>query len=168
MKRMLWTLLTITLLVGVSGCCWPHSRGLAGGNCPHGTAESEMACGAECDAEACQQCGGEGCESCSGGVCQDCGGQGCETCGPAGCDPSEIAGCQACGGAGCEACRGARCGRCGRVRLAACGLPGCGGCAGRGAYPITPGPPSAAITYPYYTIRGPRDFLAKNPPSIGP
>ena len=24
------------------------------------------------------------------------------------------------------------------------------------------------ITYPYYTTRGPRDFLAKNPPSIGP
>ena len=24
------------------------------------------------------------------------------------------------------------------------------------------------ITYPYYTNRGPRDFLAKNPPSIGP
>lgn len=31
-----------------------------------------------------------------------------------------------------------------------------------------PGPPAAAITYPYYTVRGPRDFLAKNPPSIGP
>ena len=27
---------------------------------------------------------------------------------------------------------------------------------------------SARITYPYYTTRGPRDFLAKNPPSIGP
>ncbi len=32
----------------------------------------------------------------------------------------------------------------------------------------TPGPPTGAITYPYYTIRGPRDFLADNPPSIGP
>lgn len=32
-----------------------------------------------------------------------------------------------------------------------------------------PAPPSTgAITYPYYTTRGPRDFLAKNPPSIGP
>lgn len=30
------------------------------------------------------------------------------------------------------------------------------------------GPPSAAITYPYYTTRGPRDFLLKNPPPIGP
>jgi hypothetical protein len=30
------------------------------------------------------------------------------------------------------------------------------------------GPPTGAITYPYYTTRGPRDFLAKNPESIGP
>jgi hypothetical protein len=30
-----------------------------------------------------------------------------------------------------------------------------------------PGPPSAQVGYPYYTLRGPRDFLADNPPSIG-
>jgi hypothetical protein len=33
------------------------------------------------------------------------------------------------------------------------------------------GPPlqqMPAVGYPYYTTRGPRDFLAKNPPSIGP
>ena len=30
------------------------------------------------------------------------------------------------------------------------------------------GPPVGAVTYPYYTVRGPRDFLARNPPSIGP
>lgn len=29
-------------------------------------------------------------------------------------------------------------------------------------------PPSAQITYPYYTIRGPRDFLDPNPRGIGP
>ena len=29
------------------------------------------------------------------------------------------------------------------------------------------GPPSAAVAYPYYTVRGPRDFLMNNPPSIG-
>ncbi len=33
---------------------------------------------------------------------------------------------------------------------------------------VNPGPPSGTIAYPYYTIRGPRDFLANNPPSIGP
>jgi hypothetical protein len=29
------------------------------------------------------------------------------------------------------------------------------------------GPPAAQVGYPYYTIRGPRDFLIDNPPSIG-
>ncbi len=29
------------------------------------------------------------------------------------------------------------------------------------------GPPSAAVAYPYYTNRGPRDFLQNNPPNIG-
>ena len=29
------------------------------------------------------------------------------------------------------------------------------------------GPSSAAVAYPYYTVRGPRDFLMDNPPSIG-
>ena len=30
------------------------------------------------------------------------------------------------------------------------------------------GPPTAAVAYPYYTTRGPRDFLDRNPQSIGP
>lgn len=30
------------------------------------------------------------------------------------------------------------------------------------------GPPSPTYGYPYYTARGPRDFLLNNPPSIGP
>ena len=56
----------------------------------------------------------------------------------------------------------------------ACPPCGChGGCAGgRGAgvgeEEAAGGPPSGATAYPYYTVRGPRDFLAKNPPSIGP
>lgn len=29
------------------------------------------------------------------------------------------------------------------------------------------GVPTAAIAYPYYTNRGPRDFLINNPPTIG-
>lgn len=29
------------------------------------------------------------------------------------------------------------------------------------------GPPTAAVAYPYYTTRGPRDFLNPNPPTIG-
>jgi hypothetical protein len=41
-----------------------------------------------------------------------------------------------------------------------------GECAGPEAQAA--GPATGTITYPYYTTRGPRDFLAKNPPSIGP
>lgn len=37
-----------------------------------------------------------------------------------------------------------------------------------GEYEFAAGPPTGAVTYPYYTNRGPRDFLAKNPRSIGP
>ena len=52
-----------------------------------------------------------------------------------------------------------------------------GGAHGTPGYPHHPhyqreyvgpqGPPTAAVAYPYYTIRGPRDFLIDNPPSIG-
>ena len=35
-------------------------------------------------------------------------------------------------------------------------------------YEFAAGPPTGATTYPYYTNRGPRDFLARNPRSIGP
>lgn len=30
------------------------------------------------------------------------------------------------------------------------------------------GPETGSVMYPYYTLRGPRDFLMSNPPSIGP
>jgi hypothetical protein len=39
------------------------------------------------------------------------------------------------------------------------------GGAARAADPV---PPAGVVTYPYYTLRGPRDFLLANPPSIGP
>lgn len=62
----------------------------------------------------------------------------------AACDPGGIVDCGRCGA------RHARGGPCGP------GGPGIG--AG----------PTGAITYPYYTLRGPRDFLDRNPPSVGP
>ncbi|HEX3991779.1 MAG TPA: hypothetical protein VHX39_11475 [Acetobacteraceae bacterium] len=37
-----------------------------------------------------------------------------------------------------------------------------------GEYEFAAGPPSGSTTYPYYTTRGPRDFLARNPRDIGP
>ena len=33
---------------------------------------------------------------------------------------------------------------------------------------LAAGPSQGAVTYPYYTTRGPRDYLDPNPPSIGP
>ncbi len=30
------------------------------------------------------------------------------------------------------------------------------------------GPPTGSVTYPYYTVRGPRDFLLDSPPGIVP
>jgi hypothetical protein len=45
-------------------------------------------------------------------------------------------------------------------------------CPHAGGYPeqpaFQPGPPEGQVAYPYYTTRGPRDFLMSNPPSIGP
>jgi hypothetical protein len=65
-------------------------------------------------------------------------------------------------------------GRC--VRCRDCDGHGCRLCGGRGFIDrggnggdqAAAGPATGAITYPYYTNRGPRDFLAKNPASIGP
>jgi hypothetical protein len=39
---------------------------------------------------------------------------------------------------------------------------------GQEAAAPAPGPTSAAVAYPYYNLRGPRDFLERNPQSIGP
>ena len=49
---------------------------------------------------------------------------------------------------------------------ATCRDQGCGQC--RGPAYTASGPASGAVTYPYYTTRGPRDFLARDPGTIGP
>ncbi len=33
--------------------------------------------------------------------------------------------------------------------------------------PFQAGPPTGQVAYPYYSVRGPRDFFMDNPPSIG-
>jgi hypothetical protein len=61
-----------------------------------------------------------------------------------------------------------------RVAGGFCGCHGCvaGGICPTGTYPeqpqFSPGPPVGQVAYPYYTVRGPRDFLRDKPPSIGP
>ena len=78
-------------------------------------------------------------------------------CGP-GCDDGCTYGpydCSACG-----ACRNA----CGGF-----GAPGPGMArSGDQRYNFQPGPPVGQTAYPYYTVRGPRDFLLDNPPQLGP
>ena len=54
-----------------------------------------------------------------------------------------------------------------------CGVSGClaGDCSHRQAFrpqARPAGPPAAAVGYPYYTHRGPRDFFMKNPIPLGP
>ncbi|MEM9588676.1 MAG: hypothetical protein AAGA03_15450 [Planctomycetota bacterium] len=47
------------------------------------------------------------------------------------------------------------------------GLLGHRAAASMESVPFQPGPPTGQVAYPYYTHRGPRDFLMDNPPSIG-
>lgn len=74
---------------------------------------------------------------------------------------------------GCDECGGGACGRFAeRVACGFCSGP-CGSmCPNAGGYPEYPafnqGPPVGQVAYPYYTVRGPRDFLRDNPPTIGP
>jgi hypothetical protein len=80
-------------------------------------------------------------------------------------------------------CRSGDCANvCGDACGGACGKGGCGN--GYGVHPLKTagfgphpgqhpqaqpaGPPVGQYGYPYYTLRGPRDFLQNNPPSIGP
>lgn len=73
---------------------------------------------------------------------------------------------------GCGPCT--TCPNCGRNYCGTGPAPGCGCCpfcgcgpSGDHNYNFSPGPPVAQTAYPYYTLRGPRDFLLGNPPSIG-
>ncbi len=103
MKRAMYSVLTVFVLVGLTGCVAQHGRSP--------TTYMDDSC-----AQA-----SENYQSCD--------------------DPGRLVRCRMCRDRGCQEC-------CEEVN--------------------TPGPPTGAITYPYYTTRGPRDFLADNPPSIGP
>jgi hypothetical protein len=96
---------------------------------------------------------------CNDGVCRA---SACMDCNEGSCSPCNCSGC-ACGGP-CQ--RMAE-----RVAGGFCGCAG-GGVCPTGTYPespaFQPGPPVGQVAYPYYTVRGPRDFLLDKPASIGP
>jgi hypothetical protein len=113
------------------------------------------------------------------GVCDECASCGC---------PVDQCSCGSACGAGCDAC-GGKC-RCLIEGMASGWCGPCGGGYGPGGYgaggggpfggvllhkhgypeypAFNPGPPHGQVAYPYYTTRGPRDFLRDNPPHIGP
>lgn len=108
-------------------------------------------------------------------------------CGSLGCSAGCASGCatSTCGcGCGCDSCNifSGGCGvQCCSTQRGGCGHPGCGmrggGFLGGGS--LTPrgwdgqralvsGPATGSVTYPYYTVRGPRDFLTLDNRPIGP
>jgi len=102
-----------------------------------------------------------------GGACQDgaCEDGACQqgACGPEGCPTG---GCQTCQDG---TCRTPHVGRYGGLAKHHLSPEERAAVEGSDYGAIAPaGPPTGAVAYPYYTTRGPRDFLAKNPPSIGP
>ncbi len=103
-------------------------------------------------------CGCDTCCECTCGCPEDCccdPGCGCSD-GCCGCDSG---GC--CGNGGCDPCQKIV----GKIASGGC-------CPHSNGYPASynyaPGPPVGQTAYPYYTTRGPRDFLQNNPPTIGP
>ncbi len=127
----------------------------------------DVCCGDSCDASC--GCSDSCCNAscgCSDGCCDaSCG------CSDGCCDASCGCSDSCCGegcGSGCSSCGGAGCGLCQRM----VGRVANGFCPHAAGYPemynFTPSPPVGQTAYPYYTVRGPRDFLQSNPPSIGP
>ncbi|MBX3412198.1 MAG: hypothetical protein KF708_05720 [Pirellulales bacterium] len=167
MKRVLLSLAMLAFLGSSTGCCLVDRIF----HCHHGwcgPSTYEDCCWEGHDCGGCGGCCDTGCDSCGGG-CDSCGGGGCSS-----------GGCSSCGGGsydtGCTGCGGgdmyADSGMHGGPMMA--GGPGCAnGHCNLAARRLAntqgpPGPPTAAVTYPYYTNRGPRDFLARNPGNIGP
>ena len=156
MKHVLFLCLAVMLVTATSGCLrknkhWNNNNYLVGPAC--GPACHDGACGPQC--ADCEQYGCPTCDACGGtGYCQ---GNGCDACQGGGCDQ--------CGGGPCTVCNG-----CGSLHHHKCYLHKVAhqNRLASMRYPANPGPPTAGVTYPYYTNRGPRDFLNPNPRGIGP
>jgi hypothetical protein len=139
--------------------CAEHSALCQGGNCCCGLFDRYRGCG----------CGGAGCNECG--------------CGSGAPGPYDCSACNSPGwgcpgygygsGHGFGKCRGLCHGAGAILRngyCCCCGAPAPGCCCNSGdsRYNFMPGPPIGQTAYPYYTLRGPRDFLLNNPPKLGP
>ncbi|HWA98474.1 MAG TPA: hypothetical protein VG713_08275 [Pirellulales bacterium] len=152
MKRLMLATLIAVAVGSSSGCCL-FDR-LFG--CPRGY--PMPGCGG------CSSCGGcDSCGDCYQGGCY----QGCDGCQTGDCGSPNGGGCPTCGPDGGAACDG---GCQGPFRHAGYRQPVPGGPPGicNWGQRRYMGPPTGQVMYPYYTTRGPRDFLNPNPPSIGP
>jgi len=161
-------LLVVVAAIGLASTGCAQNGILGGSKCRDGSCHvtrSQRAPRPEIVRTACRT-GGCLTDRCASGC--DCGAE-CSDCGPGGC---ALGGCRGngCFGNGNGNGNGCGPGSCGRCR--GCLSGGCCLCPHSGGYPeaqnFTPSPPTGQVAYPYYTTRGPRDFLQSNPPSIGP
>ncbi len=151
MNRWLWMASLIALVSGTSGCLHHNTRG----GCQTG----------QCGTGACNSCGKGGLLGklgCNG----NCGSSGCRT----GCIPGPIGWQQ--GGMNYSAHLHPHCGTqghggIGHGMVAQHLMPGHYAAQQIQNQPFNAGPPTGTVAYPYYSHRGPRDFLLDNPPSIG-
>jgi hypothetical protein len=172
MNRWLWIGSLAGLLVVSTGCLHHQTRG----GCSTGNCGASAGSGGACPTGTCGDAGsvegGYASASCGNGDCGNgsCGNGNCGNGGKGLLGKMNVGGCQACNGGrpGCVA---------GKIGWQQGGLdysshlrPGLlGHHAGErlNSRPFTPGPPTGQVAYPYYTVRGPRDFLLNDPPTIG-
>jgi hypothetical protein len=151
MKRAYGLLILVAMIGMTSGCSIIDRLFLLNTDGPY--AQTGMNGGGHCRDGACQD------GACQDGQCSP-GGQ-CDACGPGGCQ----VGCRDCAAGHCKR----HVGRYGGLAKHHLSPEEKAALAASDYGATTPaGPPTGAVAYPYYTTRGPRDFLAKKPPSIGP
>jgi hypothetical protein len=153
------------------GGCETGSCGSGGCSSCEQATSSGILSKVKCKMASRKQCG---CASCGSGLLGKVGGLAGIEC------KGDSCGSGNCGGS----CGGGNCGGCGRMGCGTGalgwqqggldysshltpGLMGHNAAAQLNSRPFTPGPPTGQTAYPYYTVRGPRDFLMANPPTIG-
>ncbi len=152
----------VGLMVAATGCASTSSRGCKSNSCQSRSCNSGSCNSGSCNSGSCNS------GSCNGG-CQsgNCGVRGAlsTTAGLLGC--GGMCG-GSCGRPGCEAGKvGWQSGGLDYSSHLQTGMLGHNAARNLNSRPFTPGPASGQVAYPYYTTRGPRDFLQANPPSIG-